>query len=115
MVTTFNRLLEFAINRINKTTNRDREFLAQFGSWTRPKFARRYDLEKMQYLIDWGIHDKSILDVVPFIKNLAFEDRIIAGEIARFCEEEIHDKFATDKNLKIFRLSFIRRLDACGF
>jgi hypothetical protein len=111
----YHMAIDAAINSTNEIAKRDNEFLNQFGNWKRPEFARRYDLDSMKNLINWSVHDKTILDVAPFIKRLAKEDQYIAGEIAKFCEEEIHDKFCTDSNLKIFRLNFIRRLDACGF
>lgn len=111
----YHMAIDAAIDSTSAIVERDNEFLRQFGNWERPGFAQRYDLDKMKDLINWSVYDSSILDVAPFIKRLAEEDQYIAAEIARFCEEEIHDKYATNSNLKKFRLNFIRRLDACGF
>lgn len=108
-------LVDEAIERNRNLISRDEEFIARFGKWERPAFARRYGLERMMQLIDWSRIDPSILECAPFINQLAPEDRRIAGEIARFCLEEIEGKPATNSTLTQFRLTFARRLDACGF
>jgi hypothetical protein len=108
-------LVDLAVERFNKFTERDREFEARFGRWTRPAFARRYPLDEMKQLIDWSTLDPQILDVSRFVNTLAREDRYIAGEVARFVYEEFEYRPATDKTLHTFRLHFLRRLDALGY
>ena len=108
-------LVDLAVERLGKFTERDRDFEARFGRWQRPSFARRYPLEEMKHLIDWSRLDHEILDVAPFVNALAREDRWIAGEVARFVYEEVERLPATDKTLNTFRLHFLRRLDALGY
>lgn len=114
-ILTPNALVDLAVERLGKFTERDREFEARFGRWQRPSFARRYPLEEMKNLIDWSRLDREILDLAPFVNALAKEDRHIAGEVARFVYEEIESRPATDKTLNVFRLHYLRRLDALGY
>ncbi len=113
----YERAVDKAIESVKSIAERDRQFINEFGSWKRPDFAICYNLEKMKNLIVWIKYDQftSIVDVAPFIKNLKEEDQFIAGEIAKFCLDDIKGLAATDHNLNKFRLLFIRRLDACGF
>jgi len=108
-------LVDAAVCRFSRWTERDAEFKRRFGRWTRPSFARRYPLAEMKRLIRWSTLDPEILDLAPFINEMLKEDRRIAGEIALFVFEEFRDAFATDKTLNLFRLSYLRRLDTCGF
>jgi hypothetical protein len=114
-LTTPGALVDLAVERLGKLTERDGDFEARFGRWQRPSFARRYPLEEMKRLIDWSHLDREILDVAPFINALAKEDRHIAGEVARFVYEEIESRPATDKTLETFRLHYLRRLDVLGY
>jgi hypothetical protein len=110
------QLVEEAVERLRRFEDRDAEFERRFGKWTRPSFARRYDLQRLVNLhVRWLPEIEGILDVKPLLMQLAPEDRRIAAEIARFVSEEYEGKFATDKTLKTFRLDLARRLDACGF
>jgi len=109
-------IVEEAVERLGKFQTRDAEFEARFGKWTRPEFAKRYPLEAwVNKFIHFSPVEEGIIDVKPFLLRMAPEDRRIAGEIARFVSEEVEGKWATDSTLKMFRLSFARRLDACGF
>jgi len=114
-ILTPNAIVDLAVERLTKFTERDRDFEARFGRWQRPSFARRYPLEEMKNLIDWSHLDPEILDLAPFINHLAKEDRYIAGEVALFVYEEIERAPATDKTLNTFRLHYLRRLDALGY
>lgn len=110
-----NALVDLAVERLSRFTGRDGEFEARFGNWQRPSFARRYPLEGMKELIHWSALDPEILDVAAFVNALAKEDRYIAGEVARFCYDEIERAPATDKTLNMFRINYLRRLDALGY
>lgn len=101
---------------VENHTHRDREFELAFGNWERPEFAPRYDLEKMKHLIRWTPGVDGMLDVSSFVRMLRDEtDKILAAEVAKFTAEEFDGEPATDKTLGLFRLHFLRRLDACGF
>jgi hypothetical protein len=56
-----------------------------------------------------------IVDVAPFVRQLALEDRRIAGEVARFVVEAYAGRPTTDRTLQMIRLDLARRLEACGF
>ena len=107
--------IEKLVERLDPYTERDREFENRFGKWRRPDFLRRYDLERLGRLIRYAPFDSELFDLAPLIGSLAPEDRRIAGEVARFVFEEFETKPATDKTLAMFRLSFLRRLNALGF
>ena len=110
------QLVDEAVERLRQTEDRDAEFERRFGKWQRQSFARKYNLEHLaNAAIRWLPELPGIIDVKPFLMQLAPEDRRIAGEIARFVSEEYEGEFATDKTLNKFRLDFIRRLDVCGF
>lgn len=108
-------LVDMAVERLERFTGRDAEFESRFGNWQRPSFARKYPLGEMKSLICWSTLDPEILDLARFVNALAKEDRWIAGEVARFVYEEFERAPATDKTLNLFRLSYLRRLDALGY
>jgi len=103
------------VERLEPYTARDREFEARFGRWRRPDFLRRYDLDRLGRLIRYAPFDENLFDLAPLVNSLAPEDRRIAGEVARFVYEEFEQKPATDKTLALFRVSYLRRLNALGF
>jgi hypothetical protein len=111
------RLVDEAIARLEKLTNRDEEFHRRFGRWTRPDHAPKYPIEAWAAAwVRWHPNLEGIIDVEHFVKSFPDKaDRVIIGEIARFVAEEYVDKFVTDKTLKSFRIEFLRRLDAVGF
>lgn len=111
------RLVEEAVARLEKLTDRDEEFRRRFGQWTRPSHAPKYPIETWAAAwVRWHPNLEGILDVEGFVKSFPDKaDRVIVGEIARFVAEEYMDKFATDKTLNTFRIDLLRRLDDVGF
>lgn len=110
-------LVDESVERLEKLTTRDEEFTARFGKWRRPEHLPRYPIEAWANVhVQWSRVESGILEAADFV--LAFPektDRVLVGEITRFCAEGVHDEFATDKTLKIFRLDLLRRLDEVGF
>ena len=111
------RLVEEAVARLTKLTDRDEEFVRRFGKWTRPEHTPKYPIEAWaEAHVRWHPNLEGILDVEHFVKSFPDPaDRTIVGEIARFVAEEYMDKFCTDKTLNTFRLDLLRRLDVVGF
>lgn len=111
------RLVEEAIARLEKLTDRDEEFRRRFGKWTRPGHSPKYPIERWAAAwVRWHPNLEGILDVEHFVRSFPDKaDRVIVGEIARFVAEEYMDKFATDKTLNTFRIDLLRRLDSVGF
>lgn len=110
-------LVEEAVERFGKLTTRDDEFVKRFGRWRRPDCLPRYPIEDWaERMITWSRVDPGIIEAAPFVRSFPEKaDRVLVGEIARFCAEAVHDKYATDTTLRVFRLDLLRRLDAVGF
>lgn len=110
-------LVEEAVERFTRLTTRDDEFTRRFGKWRRPDHLPRYPIEKWaQTRISWSRVDPGIVEATAFVRSFPEKtDRVLVGEIARFCAEGIYDKYATDETLRIFRLDLLRRLDEVGF
>ena len=108
-------LVEKLVERLEPYTARDREFEARFGRWRRPDFLQKYDPDRLGRLIRYAPFDENLFDLAPLVDSLAPEDRRIAGEVARFVFEEFEAAPATDKTLALFRVSYLRRLNALGF
>jgi hypothetical protein len=110
-------LVEEAVERLSKLTDRDDQFLRRFGRWARPSHAPKYPIETwVTAYVRWDPRGDGVVDVEPFVKCFPERaDRVVIGEICRFVVEEILGEFATDETLRVFRLSLLRRLDAVGF
>jgi hypothetical protein len=110
-------LVDETVERFKKLTTRDEEFARRFGKWNRPEHLPRYPIERWaNTLISWSRIEPGIVEAEPFVRAFPERtDRVLVGEIARFCAEGIHGKFATDETLRIFRLDLLRRLDEVGF
>ena len=110
-------LVEEAVDRLGKLTTRDDEFGRRFGRWRRPEHLPRYPIEAWaNRLITWSRVESGIIEAAPFVRSFPEKaDRVLVGEIARFCAEAVHDRYATDTTLRVFRLDLLRRLDAVGF
>ncbi len=111
------RLVDEAVARFERFTDRDAEFERRFGRWRRPEHLPRYPIERWaNRLLRWSEHDPGIVEAAAFVRSFPDRaDRTLVAEIARFCAEAIEGKFATDKTLNLFRLDLLRRLDAVGF
>jgi hypothetical protein len=110
-------LVEEAVSRLDKLTDRDEEFLRRFGKWRRPEHLPKYPIEAWANTrIYWSDVEDGIVEAAPFVRSFPEKaDRILVGEVARFCAEAIHGRFATDETMRIFRLDLLRRLDDLGF
>lgn len=110
-------LVDEAVARFERLTTRDEEFERRFGRWRRPGHLPRYPIETWaNRLITWSPVDPGIVEAAEFVRSFPERaDRVLVGEIARFCAEALDGKYATDQTLRIFRLDLLRRLDAVGF
>lgn len=111
------RLADEAVARFERLTARDDEFTARFGKWRRPEHLPRYPIEAWANArITWSRDVSGIVEAAAFVRSFPDPaDQVLVGEIARFCAEGIHGRFATDETLRIFRLDLLRRLDEVGF
>lgn len=110
-------LVDEAVERFGRLTGRDEEFERRFGRWRRPGHLPRHPIETWaNRLIRWSEFDPGIVEAAEFVRMFPERtDRVLVGEIARFCAEAIDGKHATDQTLRIFRIDLLRRLDAVGF
>ena len=110
-------LADEAVDRLEKLMTRDEEFTARFGKWRRPEHLPKYPIEAWAHTrITWSRVDPGILEAAAFVRAFPEKtDRVLVGEIARFCAEGVFDKYATDTTLRVFRLDLLRRLDEVGF
>lgn len=103
---------------LDRETGED-EFVANFGSWSRPPHLRRYDLEALvaRVRLDEVDSGTAVVDVAPLVRALAPEDRFLAAEILRWVFESggYKGRRATDRMLRDFRLDAARRLEQVGF
>lgn len=106
---------EEVAERLSRFTERDQEFSAAMKKWERPQGAPRYNLDVMKTLVRYHEADPQVIDVERFLQALHPRDRIAAAEIATWVSAPYINMWGTDKTLNMFRLEFMRRLDACGF